>query len=155
MFSPVSWIIMRFGCFLLFTTVFLKLTCKGEDFHASLNAPIGNFVLPIFNEDGYKTWETYGTSAVLNNEGTFDINDVKLCCFTDQNDGTAAFVAVSEHAFLVPSSHMAHGDSKIMIVGKNFRASADTWKFFGSEKKIVAKNNVSVFLDCDVEEFWR
>ncbi|MDR2776707.1 MAG: hypothetical protein LBB17_01515 [Puniceicoccales bacterium] len=116
------------------------------------NIPINGFVLPIFNVAGQKVWEARGHSAVIVKDNLLYVKNMKLRCFTEEDNPQEAFFAISDAAFVVPQTKSISGNFKIKIFGQNFYASAHTWEFSGDGEKIIAKNHVKVFLDCNLEE---
>jgi hypothetical protein len=81
------------------------------------------------------------------------VKKVKSYCFSDEQNPREVFFATSEAACVLPASHKAFGDSKTNIFGQMFCVSANTWEFCVDEKKIIANDNLTVFLDCDREEY--
>jgi hypothetical protein len=117
-----------------------------------LNVPINDFILPIFNRTGQKIWEIHGHSATMIEDNLLHITNVKLRCFTEEENPQESFFAISDTAFVVPRANSISGNSEIKIFGQNFYASAHAWEFLDNEKKIIAKEHVKVFLDCSLEE---
>ncbi|MDR0742240.1 MAG: hypothetical protein LBE98_02130 [Puniceicoccales bacterium] len=115
------------------------------------NVPINGFVLPIFNMAGQTIWEVRGHSAIMVEDNLLCIKNMKLRCFTEEENPQEIFFAISNTAFVVPQTNSVSGNFEIKIFGQNFYASAHTWEFSGNEKKIIAKNRVKVFLDCNLE----
>jgi hypothetical protein len=116
------------------------------------NVPINDFILPVFNGEGQKIWETRGHSATMIEDNLLCVKNMKLHCFTEEENPQEAFFAISDTAFVVPQTNSISGNFEIKIFGQNFYASAHTWEFSGNGKKIIAKDHVKVFLDCNLEE---
>jgi hypothetical protein len=116
------------------------------------NVPINGFVLPVFNRAGQKIWEAYGRSAIMVEDDLLHVKNMKLRCFTEEEEPQEAFFAISDAASVVPRTNSLSGNFEIKIFGQNFYASAHTWEFSGNGKKIIAKDHVKVFLDCNLEE---
>ncbi|MDR1890939.1 MAG: hypothetical protein LBQ23_02015 [Puniceicoccales bacterium] len=141
--------------------VFLLFLCHAsclatvQESQLLLNIPINDFILPVFNTVGQKIWEVHGHSAMMIEDGLLCVKNFNLHCFTEEENPQESFLAVSDMAFVAPKTNLVSGNSKIKIFGQNFYASANIWEFLGDEKKIIAKDHVKVFLDCDLEECLR
>ncbi|MDR2432728.1 MAG: hypothetical protein LBD34_03165 [Puniceicoccales bacterium] len=116
------------------------------------NIPINGFILPVFNGEGQEIWEARGSSATMIEDNLLHVKNMKLRCFTEEEPPQEAFFAISDMAFVVPQTNSISENFEIKIFGQNFYASARTWEFSGNEKKIIAKDHVKVFLDCNLEE---
>jgi hypothetical protein len=115
------------------------------------NIPLHDFILPVFNMAGQAIWEARGRSAVMVEHNLLHVKNMKLRCFTEEENPQEAFFAISDTVFVVPQTSSIRGNFEIKIFGQNFYASAHTWEFLGNEKKIIAKDHVKVFLDCKLE----
>lgn len=115
---------------------------------ALLNVPIAHFAVPGFDSNGHKKWEVSGASATMTEENLFSVQSLKLSCFSEGEMENEIFSATSDEASVMARSHMARGKSEIRIAGQKFSASAGAWEFFGDSKKIIARDNVTVFIDC-------
>jgi hypothetical protein len=119
-----------------------------------MNVPMFKFSLPVFATDGNKTWEVCGSSVTMVGNGIFHVKDAVLLCFATDGVSGEIFHATSDSAVVMSQNHAASGgESPIKIVGKNFDAYANAWEFFGNSKKIVAKNNVKVFIRESIGNF--
>lgn len=123
-----------------------------SELHPLRNIPINGFVLPIFNGEGQKIWEASGSSATMIEDNLLHVKNMKLRCFTEEENPREVFFATSDAAFVVPQTNSISGNLKIKIFGQNFYASAHSWEFLGNEKKIIAKDHIKVFLDFNLEE---
>ncbi|MDR1432774.1 MAG: hypothetical protein LBI61_00310 [Puniceicoccales bacterium] len=151
---------LKLACVLFFFSLYLANSALGKvDRLILLNTPISEFTLPVFEGNGNKVWEICGTSATMVGRDLFSLLDAKLHCFAGDfaggNASSEFFCATSEAATVDSSTHRASGECGIRIVGRNFDATADSWEFLGDSKKIIAKNNVVVFLYENVGELAR
>ncbi|MDR1595650.1 MAG: hypothetical protein LBR91_01845 [Puniceicoccales bacterium] len=145
--------LLKFACiFACCVALQSDSVCAVPDNRILVGVPIEGFELPIFGDDGDKTWEVSGTSATMVESGIFHVKNATLRCFAGGCAPEESFRASSDFAMVSSTCHTASGESEVKITGKNFGAYADTWEFFGDSKKIVAKGNVRVFLTESIAE---
>lgn len=110
---------------------------------ALVETPIYNFSLPIFNQNGDLLFKTIGTSAIMDENSQFSVQNAKII-LPNVTSSEHTIYAKSEYALIEPSHQYAHSDAPIQIIGNNFVANATQWEFFGDTRTLVAHNNVHV-----------
>lgn len=108
------------------------------------DAPIEHFILPMFGEDGYKSWELRGFRGHYLGEDAALIEGMDLVSF----QGGAALL--EENRIRSPRAHVnfskseASGESSLFVTGPNYEIQGQDWTWFGKERKIVVRRDVRV-----------
>ena len=106
--------------------------------------PVKNFILPVFGEDGHKSWEIRGGSGIIVEQDLLKVQNSKIWCYSCNSGMEELFMAKSDTAMIEPHAHVASGNSTVRIFGKNFIGSADSWTFSGKKKKFTASGNIKI-----------
>ncbi len=114
------------------------------------NAPIENFRLPMFNQEGFKAWEIQGDQGLLVGETNIELVKIRLQVFS----GTAAKVIETEitspRATMVINENRVYGTNSIRIENKNYLITGQNWQWNGDQKTVVIQENVIVTFFQDI-----
>lgn len=110
------------------------------------DAPIEHFTLPMFGEDGYKSWELRGFRGHYLGEEAALIEGMDLISF----QGGAALE--EDNRIRSPRAHVdfskseASGESSLFVTGPGYEIQGQDWTWYGKERKIVVRRAVRVSL---------
>lgn len=110
------------------------------------DAPIEHFTLPMFGEDGYKSWELRGFRGHYLGEEAALIEGMDLISY----QGGAALE--EDNRIRSPRAHVdfakseASGESSLFVTGPGYEIQGQDWTWYGKERKIVVRRAVRVSL---------
>ena len=108
------------------------------------DAPVSNFRLPMFGEDGFPEWDLRGEEARYVDEKQVDLNGMKLSVYDDLQPGRVETVIVSPSAVFLIEENRLVGNDSIRVDGDNFQVLGDIWRWIGDEKSVEIDGNVKV-----------
>ncbi len=108
------------------------------------DAPVLDFKLPIFGQNGYKIWELRGREGRYVNEERIDITGMELRLFSGDADLKVHTTIESPAATMLVSQSQALGQSEIKITGNQFQIEGEDWKWTGSTRTVNVDKNVRV-----------
>lgn len=110
------------------------------------DAPIEHFSLPMFGEDGYKSWELRGFRGHYLSEKTAMVEGLELISF----QGGEALL--EDNRIRSPRAHIdfaqseASGETSLFVTGPGYEIQGQDWTWYGKERKIVVRRSVRVSL---------
>ena len=101
------------------------------------DAPIQHFRLPMFGEDGYKTWELRGVKGHLYSKEEAVIEGMELVVFSGDEAMWEENRIRSPKARIRLEESRADGDSSLFVVGPGYEIQGNDWSWVGLERKII------------------
>ncbi|NBD38728.1 MAG: hypothetical protein GVY10_09180 [Verrucomicrobia bacterium] len=108
------------------------------------DAPIEDFRLPVFAENGYKSWELRGLRGHYRGEEKALVEGLELAVFSADEAMLREMLIRSPRADINFAATRAEGDSSLFVDGPNYEISGRNWTWFGEEEKIVVRESVRV-----------
>ena len=108
------------------------------------DAPIEHFRLPMFGENGYKTWELRGTRGHYLSEAEAMIEGLELVVFSGDEEMKEDNIIRSPKALIHLDESMAEGESSLFVIGPGYEIQGRDWTWSGGERKIIVRENVRV-----------
>jgi hypothetical protein len=108
------------------------------------DAPVLNFRLPMFGDDGHRIWDLRGKEGRYVNENRVDVTDMRLLIFSSEVRDHIETEIISPKATMLIRSNQAHGDETITVLGDNFEISGQRWSWDGNENRVVIDERVKV-----------
>ena len=114
--------------------------------HAQMtpSAPVQNFRLPRFGENGYTQWVLQGGKGIYDSAEQIRIEDMALRVYSGDERMALEMTMDSPEATLLTAENRAVSDGPIEIVGANFKVSGVGWTWNGLTKEIEVKFDVVV-----------
>ncbi|WPJ97195.1 LptA/OstA family protein [Coraliomargarita algicola] len=108
------------------------------------NAPIKNFRLPRFGDNGYTQWVLQGAQGIYDSEEQVRVEGMAMRVYTGDERMALELSLDSPAATLRLHENRAYSEEAIEIVGANFNISGIGWEWSGATKEIVVKNQTVV-----------
>lgn len=129
---------MRFSRFLpTFLLVCLTSSLLGQ---MTPNAPIKNFRLPRFGDNGYTQWVLQGGQGIYDSEEQVRVVDMSMRVYSGDERMAHELSMDSPAATLRLQENRAQSEAAIEIVGANFKITGVGWEWSGETKEIVVKH---------------
>ena len=108
------------------------------------SAPVQNFRLPRFGENGYTQWVLQGGKGIYDSAEQIRIEEMALRVYSGDERMALEMTMDSPEATLLTTESRAVSDGPIEIVGANFKVSGVGWTWNGLTKEIEVKFDVVV-----------
>jgi len=108
------------------------------------DAPIEHFRLPMFGEDGYKTWELRGFRGHYLSEEEALVEGLELVVFSGDETVSEENRIRSPRARILLEEARAEGDSSLFVTGPGYEIQGQDWSWDGAERKIIVRKDVRV-----------
>ena len=110
------------------------------------DAPVRNFKLPMFGEDGYKAWDLQGEEGLYISEQELEVQKMTLRVFAEGDPVTPQTLIQSPSATIFPSKSEATGKQAIYITerGGSFAIFGRDWTWNGETDTITIRRDARV-----------
>ncbi|MDQ8203880.1 hypothetical protein [Pelagicoccus sp. SDUM812003] len=108
--------------------------------------PVNNFKVPLFNEDGYRTWYLRGETGVYVSETQIRIENMRVSQYSGDEQDRRIAVLTSPEAIFHFDSTTAYGPGELRIATDAFEVSGTDWIWKGQNREITLNQNVKVSL---------
>ncbi len=106
--------------------------------------PIKNFRLPMFGDNGYRTWELCGDEGRYITASKIEVCQMKMRVFSGDAASKIENRIESPLATLFVDKNMAIGESPIQILSDTYRIDGERWFWDGKTRTIVVSRNAKV-----------
>lgn len=133
---------MRFSRFLSITV----LSCLAVSLYGQMtpNAPIKNFRLPRFGDNGYTQWVLQGARGIYDSDEQVRVEGMAMRVYSGDERMALELSMDSPEATLRLLENRGYSDAPIEISGANFTISGVGWEWSGETKEIVVKYDTVV-----------
>jgi hypothetical protein len=133
---------MRFSRFL--TISFLICLTASLFGQMTPNAPIKNFRLPRFGDNGYTQWVLQGGQGIYDSDEQVRVKEMSMRIYSGDERMALELSMDSPEGTLRLQENRAYSEGEIKIVGANFKISGIAWEWSGETKEIVVKQDTVV-----------
>lgn len=100
------------------------------------NAPVKNFKLPRFGDDGYTQWVLQGARGIYDSEEQVRVESMALRVYSGDERMALELSLDSPQATIRLQENRAFSGEPIVIEGEGFRISGTGWEWLGEAKEI-------------------
>jgi len=125
----------------LFTLLCLGHTLFGQ---MTPNAPVKNFRLPRFADNGYTQWVLQGERGIYDSEEQVRVEGMAMRVYSADERMALELSMDSPEGTLRLQENRGFSDGAIEIVGANFTISGVGWEWSGETKEVVVKYDTVV-----------
>jgi len=108
------------------------------------NAPIKNFRLPRFGDNGYTQWVLQGEQGIYDSDEQVRVENMAMRIYSGDERMALELSMDSPQGTLRLKENRAYSDGAIKIIGANFKISGIGWEWSGETKEIVVKHDTVV-----------
>lgn len=108
------------------------------------DAPVKQFRLPSFGEDGYRVWDLEGREGRYISADEIQIDGLRLRTWSGDEAMIQELEITSPHASIFPQQNTAKGQGLIHIVGPGYTVFGRGWDWNGNTRAIAVANEVRV-----------
>lgn len=126
------------------------LGCQILSAQMTPNAPVKDFRLPRFGDNGYTQWVLQGGKGIYDSPEQVRIEDMGLRVYTGDERMAVEMTMDSPEATVLVTEHRAVSESTIEIVGANFKISGVGWTWDGKTKEIEVLYDTVVEFTQDI-----
>jgi hypothetical protein len=118
----------------------------------SPDAPIRNFRLPFFENDGFRAWDLRGAEARARSPERVELVEMDLKVFRREPPGSIQVEIVAPHAVLRPALSEASGEDSIRIFNEDFEITGYDWTWHGRDNHVVIRRDVRVTFRAPLQD---
>ncbi len=100
------------------------------------NAPVKNFKLPRFGDDGFTQWVLQGERGIYDSEAQVRVEGMALRVYSGDERMALELSLDSPEATIRLQENRAFSEEPILIEGTNFEISGTGWEWLGDPKEI-------------------
>ena len=108
------------------------------------NAPIKNFRLPRFGDNGYTQWMLQGDQGIYDRDEQVSVKQMAMRIYSGDERMALELSMDSPQGTLRLQENRGYSESPITIVGADFKISGIGWKWSGDTKEIIVKQDAVV-----------
>ena len=118
---------------------------------ATIIAPVKNWALPLFTNEGPRSMTARGTEARFVTANQIEVVDLNLTVFSGDPASKVESILLSPAATFLPQDKIAQGDKSVRFIGQGIEASGERWLYRHGEKKISLDGNVRVIFEAELK----
>ncbi|MEM7671958.1 MAG: hypothetical protein AAF212_01325 [Verrucomicrobiota bacterium] len=107
-------------------------------------APIRDFRLPKFNENGRLEWDLSGETGTYISREEVEVTGVLLRVFSDEAQPKEVFQMQSQRASVLLDKQQAQGFGSVYGVSEEFAISGEEWRWDATTDHLVIEQDVRV-----------
>ncbi len=115
------------------------------------DAPVHNFKLPMFADNGYKSWDLQGRQGIYVNAERIDILGMKLRVFSGDSALRLETYIESPKATVLVCRKQGAGKSEVLIKGPNYTIIGRNWTWDGNTRTIKVREAVRVTFTGEID----
>ncbi len=119
------------------------------------DAPVKNFILPRFGENGDRIWILRGRLGIYVNDARIDVEGMQLQLFKDGAPDELDLQIESPSATIHPEKNRASGPGTLVVLGSRFSLTGQVWEWKGEEDTIIVKKNARVSFSENLSDILR
>lgn len=108
------------------------------------NAPIKNFRLPRFGDNGYTQWVLQGGQGIYDSDEQVRVKEMAMRVYSGDERMALELSMDSPEGTLRLQENRAYSEGEIEIVGANFKISGIGWEWSGETKEIIVNKDTVV-----------
>lgn len=119
---------------------------SSQPLRAEVNAPVKNFRLPVFDEEGRRQWDLQGAQALYVNRNEIRVEDMTLRTYGKDDPLNPRLLIQSPLAEILPVDNVARGPGYLYITeaNNNYFIIGRNWLWDGRGQKVSIKSDVRV-----------
>lgn len=114
------------------------------------DAPIEHFRLPVFNEEGYRSWELRGLKGHYLDEANVRVEGLELIIFDSENAQSEESRIRSPEALIRFEENTAEGPSSLFLSGEGFQVQGKDWKWFAETRTLEVRKEARVRINGEL-----
>jgi hypothetical protein len=116
----------------------------------SAPAPVKNFALPFFNEEGNRTLLVRGNEAILTDPRKPRFADMTVTMFARGTVNQVESVLLSKAATVDTTTRVIEGTDAVRFVRDDIEVTGEAWRYEHSARRIVIQRNARVVLRAEL-----
>lgn len=126
------------------------LALPGQTPQISAPAPVKNFSLPFFNDEGHRTLLVRGNEAILTDPRKPQFADMTVTIFAREAANQVESVLLSKAATVDTTTRVIEGTDAVRFVRDDIEVTGEAWRYEHSARRIVIQRNARVVLRAEL-----
>lgn len=116
------------------------------------NAPVKNFSLPSFDEQGFRTMLIRGREAMLLSANEVKLADMTLTLFSGDAEARVETVFISPSARVLVDKRIVFGDETVRVVSDELELLGTDWRYDHEKKTILISKQARVVFHIELKD---
>lgn len=125
-------------------------TLPGQTPEISSPAPVKNFSLPFFNDDGNRTLLVRGTEARLTDPRRPVLTEMTVTLFTGDASNQVESVLLSRVATVDTTTQEIEGSEAVRFVRDDMEVSGEAWRYEHTARRIVIQRKARIVFRAEL-----
>ncbi len=126
------------------------LALPGQTPQISAPAPVRNFSLPFFNDEGNRTLLVRGNEAILTDPRKPRFADMTVTMFAREGANQVESVLLSKAATVDTTTRVIEGTDTVRFVREDIEVTGEAWRYEHSARRIVIQRNARVVFRAEL-----
>lgn len=136
---------------LLLTLAGLSLAAvAADDPQVRAPAPVKQFSLPFFNEEGYRTMLVRGNEAHLTNPRHPQFIDMTLSLFVGDESNRVETIILSTAATVDVEARLIEGTGPVRLIRDDIEVTGESWQYNEPEQTLVIRRNAHIVFRAEL-----
>ena len=119
------------------------------------DAPVKNFTLPRFGDDGFRVWSLRGQLGIYVSDSQIDVQGMQLRVFDSEDPEQLKLQIESPEATLHVQENRATGPGSLLVLAPNYSIAGQNWEWEGDTDTIIVKQNARVAFSENLADILR
>ena len=116
------------------------------------NAPIKDFRLPTFDQDGKRATFMKASEALYITSTRIDVKDMHLTSFTKDGSGAFETILLSPAATFQTDKQIVSGTGPVRLIRVALEVTGEQWSYNHLEKRVLIGNNARVTFQDELKD---
>jgi hypothetical protein len=120
------------------------LTVNAQDSRVSTSAPVKNYAVSFFSDEGYPRVRVVGAAADLSDTANIRLTGMELILYSGLADRSVETTLDSPIAILKPEPELVSGPDKVKFVRPDIEVEGYDWSYDHQERRIQIRRQAKV-----------
>ena len=120
-----------------------------------LDAPVYDFRMPMFGDNGYVIWDLKGSQCSYWGGERIEVKNLTLRLFSGDSTRSVTVAVSSPDASIFPDQRRAASGSSLHVVGGNFEIVGKKWDWMGDDQTLWIRENVRMTISERITDILR
>ncbi len=131
--------------------VIIDAETKSE--RVTTSAPVKNYAVSFFSEDGYPRVRIVGESADLSDRSLIQLTGMNLILYTGGADREIETTLAAPVALLEPEAELVSGPDSVDLKRSDLEVSGEDWSYDHRESRIQIRRSAQIIFKTPLEGF--
>ncbi len=128
-----------------------SLWLGAQEGHVRTSAPVQDYAISFFSDEGYPRVRVVGASADLSDTARIELTLMELILYTGGIDRDVETTLSAPIAILEPEPEIVHGPAALNLERADLTLSGEDWSYEHREQRVLINRNARVVFKMPLE----